>query len=60
MGLLLSRPDHTTLSRRNATVTIRQQVDRVPKGPVSMIVDSMMWRYFTGHFATRETSERRR
>jgi len=33
-------PDHTTLSRRNATVAIRQQVERAPQGPISLIVDS--------------------
>ena len=27
-------PDHTTLSRRNATVEIRQLVDRTPQGPL--------------------------
>ena len=40
MGLLLPCPDHTTVSRRNATVTIRRKVDRVPEGPVSVIVES--------------------
>jgi hypothetical protein len=40
MGLSLPCPDHTTLSRRNATVTIRRQVDGAPQGPVSVIVDS--------------------
>jgi hypothetical protein len=40
MGLSLRCPDHTTLSRRNATVTIRRQVDGAPQGPVSVIVDS--------------------
>jgi hypothetical protein len=33
-------PDHTTLSRRHATVAIRQQVARAPQGPISLIVDS--------------------
>ena len=31
MDLTLPCPDHTTLSRRNATVAIRQQVDRAPQ-----------------------------
>jgi Transposase DDE domain len=39
MRLTLSCPDHTTLSRRHATVEIRQQVDRAPQGPLSFIVD---------------------
>src|SRR5262245_14079817 len=33
-------PDHTTLSRRNATVEIRQQVEHAPQGPIFLIVDS--------------------
>ena len=40
MGLVLPCPDHTTLSRRNATVTIRQQVDRASEGPIALIIDS--------------------
>ncbi|MDH3603045.1 MAG: IS5 family transposase, partial [Candidatus Tectomicrobia bacterium] len=40
MGLSLPCPDHTTLSRRNATVEIRRQIDRAPQGPVCVIVDS--------------------
>ena len=40
MGLTLPCPDHTTLSRRNATVTIQRQVERAPQGPVSVSVDS--------------------
>lgn len=40
MGLSLPCPDHTTLSRRNATVVIQQQVERAPQGPLSVIVDS--------------------
>ena len=40
MGLSLPCPDHTTLSRRNATVTIRRQVDDAPQGPTSVIVDN--------------------
>jgi hypothetical protein len=41
MGLTLPYPDHTTLSRRHATVeVVRRQVDRAPQGPISLIVDS--------------------
>ena len=40
MGLSLPCPDHTTLSRRNATVTIRRQMDDASQEPMSVIVDS--------------------
>ncbi|ETW96891.1 MAG: transposase ISSpo9 [Candidatus Entotheonella factor] len=40
MGLALPCPDHTTLSRRNATVAIRRQVERAPQVPIDVIVDS--------------------
>jgi hypothetical protein len=40
MDVTLPCPDHTTLSRRNATVIIRQQVERASQGPVDLIVDS--------------------
>ena len=40
MDVTLPCPDHTTLSRRNASVAIQQQVDRAPEGPISLIVDS--------------------
>ena len=40
MGLSLPSPDHTTLSRRNTTIVVRQQLDRAPQGPISLIVDS--------------------
>src|SRR5919106_436020 len=40
MGVTLPCPDHTTLSRRNATVAIRQHVERAPAGPMDLIVDS--------------------
>jgi Transposase DDE domain len=40
MDLTLPCPDHTTLSRRNATVEVRRQIDRAPQGPVCVIVDS--------------------
>ena len=39
MGLVLPCPDHTTLSRRTATVAIQQQVDCVPQEALSLIVD---------------------
>jgi hypothetical protein len=32
MGVDLPCPDHTTLSRRNATVVVRRQIDRAPRG----------------------------
>lgn len=40
MGLDLSCPDHTTLSRRNQTLEVRNQVASLPSGPVSFVVDS--------------------
>ncbi|MDH3599718.1 MAG: IS5 family transposase [Candidatus Tectomicrobia bacterium] len=40
MDLALPCPDHTTLSRRNATVEIRRQSDCAPQGPADLIVDS--------------------
>jgi Transposase DDE domain len=40
MGLTLPCPDHTTLSRRHATVEVRRQVEHAPQGPLSLIVDS--------------------
>jgi hypothetical protein len=40
MGLSLPCPDHTTLSRRHASVVIREQVDHAPQGPIDLIVDS--------------------
>lgn len=40
MDLALSCPDHTTLSRRNATGAVRRQLDGAPEGPISLIVDS--------------------
>jgi len=40
MDVTLPCPDHTTLSRRNATVVIRQQVECASQGPVDLIVDS--------------------
>ena len=40
MDLTLPCPDHTTLSRRNATVEVRRQIDRAPQGVVCVIVDS--------------------
>ena len=40
MDVALPCPDHTTLSRRHATVVIRQQLDRMAPGAVDLIVDS--------------------
>ncbi len=40
MDLALPCPDHTTVSRRNATVAIRRTINRAPKGPLDLIVDS--------------------
>ena len=40
MGVDLPCPDHTTLSRRNATVVIRRKIERAPRGPVCVNVDS--------------------
>ena len=40
MDVTLPCPDHTTLSRPNTTVEVRQQIERVPQGPISLIVDS--------------------
>jgi len=40
MSLNLPCPDHTTLSRRNRTVDVQSNIDRLPNGPVCFIVDS--------------------
>jgi len=40
MDVTLPCPDHTTLSRRHATVAIRRQIDRAPQEAISLIVDS--------------------
>ena len=40
MNVALPCPDHTTVSRRNATLDIRRQIDRAPTGPIDLIVDS--------------------
>src|SRR5215831_13865508 len=40
MDLALPCPDHTTLSRRHATVVIRRQINHAPQGPIDLIVDS--------------------
>jgi hypothetical protein len=40
MDLTLPCPDHTTLSRRNATVEVRRQIDCASQGSVCVIVDS--------------------
>jgi hypothetical protein len=40
MWVDLPSPDHTTLSRRNATVVVRRKIDRAPQGSICVIVDS--------------------
>jgi hypothetical protein len=40
MDVELPCPDHTTLSRRNGTVAIRQPITRPSEGAISLIVDS--------------------
>jgi hypothetical protein len=40
MDVTLPCPDHTTLSRRNATIAIRRQIDQASNGTISLIVDS--------------------
>jgi hypothetical protein len=40
MDLVLPCPDHTTLSRRNATVVVRRKIDRALQGAVDVILDS--------------------
>jgi hypothetical protein len=40
MDVTLPCPDHTTLSRRNATVAIRRQIDHASQRPIDLIVDS--------------------
>ena len=40
MDLTLPCPDHTTLSRRHATVVISRQVDLALQGPIDLSVDS--------------------
>jgi Transposase DDE domain len=40
MDVTLPCPDHTTLSRRNATVAIQRQIDQAPEEAISLIVDS--------------------
>jgi hypothetical protein len=40
MDLTLPCPDHTTLSRRHATVAIQRQIDQAPEETIALIVDS--------------------
>ena len=40
MEVDLPCPDHTTLSRRNATVAVRRKIERAPQGSVCVIIDS--------------------
>ena len=61
MGVALPCPDHTTLSRRNATVEIRQQIDRAPQGPISLIVDSSGLKVCgQGEWHTKKHGEKKR
>jgi hypothetical protein len=54
-------PDHTTLSRRNATVAIRRQVDRAPEGAISLIVDSSGLKvYGQGEWHSQKHGEKQR
>ena len=39
MDLTLPCPDHTTLSRRHATVAIQRQIDQAPEEAIALIVD---------------------
>ena len=39
IALTLPCPDHTTLSRRNATMAIQRQIDQVSEEAISLIVD---------------------
>jgi hypothetical protein len=60
MSLDLPCPDHTTLSRRNATVAVRQQLDRVSPGPLSLIVDSSGLKvYGQGEWHSQKHGERK-
>lgn len=40
MDLDLPCPDHTTLSRRNRTVSVQANLEHLPAGPVCLILDS--------------------
>jgi len=61
MGLDLPCPDHTTLSRRNRTVTVRRHLDRLPEGPVCLIVDSTGLKICgQGEWHARKHGEKRR
>jgi Transposase DDE domain len=40
MDVTLPCPDHTTRSRRHATVAIRWQIDHASQGPIDLIIDS--------------------
>ena len=61
MGVALPCPDHTTLSRRNATVAVRQQIHRAPPGPISLIVDSSGLKVCgQGEWHTKKHGEKKR
>ena len=61
MDVVLPCPDHTTLSRCNVTVEIRQLVDRAPQGPISLIVDSSGLKVCgQGEWHTKKHGEKKR
>ena len=61
MDLDLPCPDHTTLSRRNATVAIRKQVHHASPGPISLIVDSSGLKVCgQGEWHTKKHGEKKR
>ena len=61
MNVALPCPDHTTLSRRNATVAVRRQRDRVLEGAISLIVDSSGLKvYGQGAWHAQQHGEKKR
>ena len=60
MDLSLPCPDHTTLSRRHASVVIRRQVDHAPQGPIDLIIDSTGLKvYGQGEWHTQKHGEKK-
>lgn len=61
MGVDLPCPDHTTLSRRNATLEISGLKDRGSHGPVDLIVDSTGLKvYGQGEWHAKKHGEKKR
>ena len=61
MEWALPCPDHTTFSRRHATVAIRQKIDRAPVGSISLIVDSSGLKvYGQGEWHAQKHGEKKR